>query len=363
RWTGRFYVWSLEPRYRVGTTYGCDIMWSEVEYERALRQFAPTEEEEKVMALLGLDVGQVLWRRIRKKEQDKTDQPFLQEYPETLEGCFITSSGNYFASPDGVNHLESYRDMVRAPIDQRENLEWKSSMVSFNGPNLMIWQLPQPGAKYVAWGDCAGGGLSEKDDFSAIVVMEATRRMVVARLMVKVAPQEFAPMAAAVAMFYNKALLGGERDAYGSVCLALIQETYYPNLWYFIDPAHPPKIDQAVESAWAHPTQIRNRQLSALRGMVHDHSISIFDGAGVQQMGSFTLQKVAQKREGLKAAGKRGQKDDLVICMAGCAFIADEVAGLYNRSREEEKNKVTIVGKHGLVLGTQDMDAPPPWLR
>ena len=363
RWHTRFFPWSHETRYRVGTTRGCDILVSEEQYERELRRFQPTPDEEKVMGLLNLDVGQVLWRRTRKKEQDKTDQPFLQEYPETLEGCFITASGNYFASPDGVNHLEQYRDMVRNPIETKEELPYKGGTVSFGGPNLMIWQTPQNGAQYVAWVDCAGGGLGEQDDFSAIVVMNAVTRMVVARLMVRIAPQEFAPMAAAVALYYNTALLGGERDAFGSTCLTAIQNLYYPNLWYYIDPAKPMRTDQIIENAWAHPTQIRNEQLTSLRAVVIDHSFTCFDGAGVQQMGSFTWMKVAQKREGLKAAGKRGQKDDLVICMAGCTFIAHEAASLYNGKQEAERNKVTIVGPHGLVIPPGNQPAPSPWLR
>ncbi len=366
RWTTRFFPWSAETRYRVGTTYGCDIQLSEEMYQLELNRFQPTEEEQKVMEILNLDVGQVLWRRIRKKEQDKTEQPFLQEYPETLEGCFITASGNYFASPDGVNHLEQYRDMVRNPVETKESLPFKGGEVSFTGPNLMIWQTPQNGHQYVAWVDCAGGGLSEQDDYSAIVVWNATTRMEVARLMLRMAPQEFAPLAAAVAEYFNTALLGGERDAFGSVCLAGIQELWYPNLWYYINPAKPMKVDQAIEQAWAHPTQIREPQLTKLRSMVLDHSCSIFDKAAVQQMGAFTWQKLASKREGLKASGKRGMKDDLVICNAGCAFIANEAAALYNGKQEADRNSVTLIGKHGLVIGksaTRNDMSLPPWLR
>ena len=375
RWTTHFYSWWLEPRYRAGTMEGFDIIFPEPEWERLLRDFKPMPEEERLMEAFGLDVGQLIWRRIKKKEQDKTDAPFLQEYPETLEGCFLTAGGSYFATPDGINHLEPYQHTIGPPKEIVESLPFRSGNAYFNGPHLYIWQRPQAGRPYVVWVDCAGGGLGEDSDYSAVVVVDAAGMFVAARMAVKVAPQELAPMVVAIATYYNNALLGGERDAYGSVCLNKIQQLYYKNLWYYVEPGTSLKIHQAPSDPWGHPTQIRNHILTSLRERVFAGTFHTSDAWMVQQMGSFTWQKVPG-REKLKAAGKKGQKDDLVMSAAGCSYIAPLGAARYNASKDRvgqegqpiQEGEVVVIGRHGLVQNRFVPGQRPglptyPWLR
>lgn len=368
RWTTHFYPWSLEPRYRAGTTPDCDILYTDAEMEALLRGFKPTPEEEKVIDLLDLDVGQVLWRRVRKSEQDKTDAPFLQEYVETLDGCFLVKGGNYFASPDGLNHLEQYKQTVKPPKEIVESLP--NSSVSFAGAGLHVWQRPELGRGYAVWVDCAGGGLDESADYTAICVLDCANMFIAARLCVKVAPQEAAPMAVAIAQYYNEALLGGERDAFGSVCVAKIQEIGYRKLWYYVEPGQALSIKKPVQDAWGHPTQIRQHILPVLREKVFGGLFHMSDGWGLQQMGAFTWQKVAQKRHGLKEAGK-GQKDDIVMCYAGLCYIAPLVSsslhrGAVNFNEPPKENEIVFVGRHGLVVDRKIAKAgsgPKPWLR
>lgn len=370
RWAGHFYSWWMEPRYRAGTVPGCDIVYPEQEWEHLLRTFEPTQEEERLMEEYNLDVGQILWRRVKKAEQDKTDAPFLQEYVETIEGCFLTAGGNYFASPDGINHLEKYRHTLGPPKEIIDRVP--GSSVGFMGPNLYVWQRPQQGRPYCVWVDCAGGGLGEDADYSAILVLDAAEMFVAARLAVKAAPQEVAPMAAAIAHYYNNALLGGERDAFGSVCLTKIQEVGYRNLWYYIEPGKSMSIDKAIEAPWGHPTAIRNHTLNALRERVFSGTFHTSDAWLVQQMGSFTWSKVAGKRELLKAQAKKGQKDDLVMCAAGCCYIAPLAGARYRARRGPEpgqpiqEGEVVTVGPYGLVLNRQTQKSVRtryPWIR
>ncbi len=314
--------------------------------------------------MANLDVGQVIWRRVTKQEQDKTDAPFAQEFPETLDDCFLTAGGNFFASQDGINHLEKYRTSLKPPIIEKESLEWRGNNVSFLGPNLMIWQTPQPGEPYAVWVDCAGGGLDDKADFSAVMVVNALTMVEVARLNIKVAPQELAPMVVAISNYYNEALLGGERDAFGSVCISKIQEFFYKNLWYYIDPAKTISAKSAPISPWGHPTQIRNDTLNSLRYRIFDHSFTTFDALLLQQMGSFTWLKIAQKRENLKAQAKKGQKDDLVICAAGCTYIAAQARAKFNATKTIQLNETITVGNYGLGVSREpNIEAKKPWLR
>lgn len=366
RWTTHFYSWWLEPRYRAGTTPGCDILYPEAEWELLLQNFRPTTEEESLIDLAQLDVGQLLWRRVRKSEQDKTQAPFLQEYVETLDGCFLTASGNYFATPGGINHLEQYRHTVKPAKEIVESVP--GSSVSFSGAGLHVWQRPQLGTPYAVWVDCAGGGLEDSADYTAIIVLDAANMFIAARLCIKAAPHEVAPMAVAIAQYYNKALLGGERDAFGLTCVQKIQEIGYRNLWYFIEPGQSMSIKKAIEQPWGHPTQMRQHILNALRERVFNGLFHTSDGWGVQQMGAFTWQKLAQKRHGLKEAGK-GQKDDIVMCYAGLCYIAPLASARYNTKQRVSTGAIkdgetVTVGKFGLVLDRNSgRNAPRPWLR
>ena len=371
-WSTHFYPWHIEPRYRAGTlsdTTACDLTYSSEVWAQILREFHPTADEEKLMVEVGLDVGQIMWRRVRKKEQDRTDAPFLQEYVETLEGCFLSKGGNYFASLDGIDHLKRLRDGIEEPLEIVQSV--LGSSVTFGGDGLHIWQHPDLGRPYAVWVDCAGGGLDAAADYSAINVLDCASMILAARLCVKAAPQEVAPMAVAIARFYNNALLGGERDALGSVCVAKIQEIGYKNLWYFIEPGKSMRIDKPVESPWGHPNQMRQAILGALRAAVFDSTFKTRDAWGVRQMGAFTLMKVAQKRDGLKAVGK-GQKDDIVMCYAGLCYIAPLTGARamappkeYGESRPIEPGETVVVGPTGVVLSRhkEGTRVAEPWMR
>ena len=369
RWTTHFYPWWYEPRYRAGTLPSCNLIYSEPVWEKLLSQFQPTAEEDKLMKECQLDVGQILWRRVTKKEQDKTDAPFLQEYPETLEGCFLTTGGNYFASQDGINHLEPYRHTISPAKVIKETIPFRGGNPKFNGPNFHVWQEPQAGQPYVVWVDCAGGGLDDKSDFSAVIVLNAITMFEAARLNIKVAPQELAPMVVAIAEYYNTALLGGERDAFGLACLFDIQKLRYRNLWYFIEPGAQLKIEKAIVEPWGHPTQIRNLILTALREKVFNGMFHTSDALLLQQMGSFTWLKSTTKRDTMKAQGKRGQKDDLVMSAAGAVYIANLAAGKYNALQNTagviQENEVVFVDKSGVVQGRRGRTpaSVKPWLR
>lgn len=371
RWNTHFYPWWMEPGYRAGIDLTCDIVYTEVEWEHLVGTFVATKDEEKLMEEYGLDVGQILWRRVRKKEQDKTDAPFLQEYPETLEGCFLTAGGSYFASPDGIDHLEKFRNTIQDPEEKLDSLPFRGGTVPFNGPNLFVWQRPQPSQSYVVWVDCAGGGLGEDSDYSAITVLNASQMFLAARVNVKISPQEIAPMAVAIASWYNSALLGGERDALGSTCLSTIQQLYYKNLWYFVQPGTQLDIKKGPSEAWGHPTQIRNLILSSLREVVFDGRLHIKDALLLQQMGAFTYQKSVGKRELLKAQAKKGYNDDLVMSLAGCCFLAPRVAhhtdSEYNTPENNPRKDDTIyVGNFGLVVKRERKGRgrmARPWLK
>lgn len=361
-WTTHFYPWWLEPRYKIGTDpMTCDISMTNEEYARRITSFAPTFDEAKLMEgdmLLGSD--QILWRRIRTADLAKTSVPFTQEYPEDLEGCFVSAGDNYFASPDGIDHLKWYRDQNTAPVVKMEELRYRGGMVSFYGPNLSVWETPQPGATYCGYVDCAGGVLDVRSDASALTVIDVHTLRNVATLHLKCSPDELAPMVCAVMEYFNRGMLGGERDAFGLTCLNKIKELQYPNLWYYIDPSNPPTMNTVME-AWAHPTAVRDKVLMALRASVFTHRFLTNNANLTREMGAFTWLKL-RSRQAMKAAGK-SMHDDLVLSAAGAVFMAPSIAaGTAARSGNEART--ITVGAHGLVThGNQNWDEPQGWMR
>jgi hypothetical protein len=165
-------------------------------------------------------------------------------------------------------------------------------------------------------------------------------------------------MVAAVMTWYNTGLLGGERDAYGSQCVATLKELTYPKLWYYVDPTKPrPRILEP----WAHPNQTRDKILSTFRESVFSHSFLTRDKQLLLEMGAFTWQKNHGRRETMKVSGK-GQKDDLVIAAAGANFIAPSAAGSY--TKEQNTQPTVVVGANGIVLHREYPNQQrKPWLR
>src|SRR3990167_3554223 len=97
-WTCHFYPWWLEPRYRVSASLEdrgvVDILLSPGEYLDLVQSFVPTDYEHKLMLQHNLNIDRILWRRIKKREQDKTPAPFLQAFPERLERRFVRGSSD-----------------------------------------------------------------------------------------------------------------------------------------------------------------------------------------------------------------------------------------------------------------------------
>ena len=362
RWTLHFFPWWLEPRYRAGPDpYTCDYVLSQDELDHATQSFIPSDWEQRLLVEFQLTIPQLLWRRWQKKEMAKTGVPFEQEYPETLESCFVAAGDNYFASPDGVDHLGWLRAEAAAPLFMKESLPYKGGEVSFYGTNLRIWEPPRPGEQYAGWLDCAGGGLDERSDYTALTVVNASTLRHVATLRLKVAPDEAAPMVVAVMAYYNTGRLGGERDHLGAQALTTIQKLQYPNLWYYIDPSQPRVKGKRLE-AWVHPTQARNEILRYFREQVFSHRFLSRDRQLHMEMGAFTWQKV-QGRQQLKAAGK-GQNDDVLMSVAGATYVCSGMAIPASRQSGQERQEADIVVMpNGLVIRNPDSRYTRVWMR
>ncbi len=346
-WTLHFYPWWIEPRYYVGELdSGADIQLAPGDLQRLIKSFAADSHEASLMQEHNLSIQQILWRRSTEADLARTGVPFLQEYVETFDTAFITGEENFFASPDGIDHIKYYKTQVAEPSEKLDKLPWKGADVSFYGSNLYVWERPDPKHDYVGYVDSAEGGASREADFSALVVINARTHHHSATLRLKCAPSEMGAMACAVMAFYNHGLLGGERGTYGSATLERIQDLHYPNLYYHVDYEKP----NPQPEAWIYPTQPhRDQILRCYRESIFERQFLTRDATLVAEMGTFSWTKVRSTGQ-LKAKAKKRRHDDMVIAAAGAEFIAVR-SGRFIGPRREAEADTLIVGAGGMVIG------------
>lgn len=360
RWRLHFYPWWIEPRYRAGLLgeKDCDLQLSPGELESLRLSFQPSRHEQFLMEQHGLTIDQILWRRFRERELLKTGVPFLQEYVEDFDSCFITGEGNFFASPDGTDHLAYYKSQAADPAFRLDGLPYKEAHISFYGPHLHIWERPDPAQLYVAYMDCAEGGVGRENDYTALVVLNAFTRHHAATLRLRAAPSECGAMACAVAQYYNKALLGGERGSYGSAALERCRDLRYPNIYYHVDYDQPRKAPEP----WIYPTQARrDEMLRVFREAVFERTFLTRDAELGKEMGSFSWEKVRGGQ--IKAKAQKRKYDDIVIAAAGATFLSQRFSR-HRMEQEQRQPEMVVTGQGGVVLSRGPVDdMPHGWLR
>lgn len=359
RWRLHFYPWWIEPRYRAGLLgeKDCDLQLSPGELENLRLIFRASRHEQFLMDQFGLTIDKILWRRWRERELLKTGVPFTQEYVEDFDTSFLTGQGNYFAGQGDVDHLAYFKSQIADPAFRLDGLPYKEADISFYGPNLSIWERPDPAQVYVAYMDCAEGGVGRENDYTALVVLNAFTRHHAATLRLRATPSECGAMACAVAQYYNGALLGGERDAYGSAALERCRDLRYPNIYYHVDYAQPHKAPEP----WIHPSQSRrDEMLRVFREAVFERTFLTRDAELGKEMGSFSWEKVRGGQ--IKARAQKRKYDDLVIAAAGATFLSQR----YHRHQMEQQDRqpeVIVTGVGGVVLSRGPVDAVPHrWL-
>jgi len=353
-WTTHFYPWWLEPRYTVARWEDNDLPQHFHDIVTEMRRtFIPSPDEQRLMSDHQLTLDQILWRRLKIRDMEKTTTPFAQEYPEDLEACFLSTSESFFVSDDGTDHLSIHRRNRREPVKRLGGLVYNGSPVSFHGNNLTIWEFPVPGQHYAMYQDTSKGGTAREADPSVITVLDAKTKHFVAKLVVKASPREVAEMGCAIGEFYNMALYGGERDAWGSQALERIRELRYPSIYYYLDMNM--KLDA---EGWVYPTeQNRGRLLLRLREEVFSHGVVIPDMTSLMEMGNFTWVKLRDRYK-LRGQGKQTH-DDHVISLAGAVMVADRASNIRTKAKPQEP---IIVDKHGLVI-SRGSTKFAPWMR
>jgi hypothetical protein len=358
-WTTHLYPWWLEQRYTVDSNpYGnADIIIPARELNDRVNEFVPNEHEAMLLRDFQLDVKRMIWRRLKKGQQDATRAPFLQEYPESLKTCWLVTAGRFFDTPDGEDHLSYYDENQREPLKRYESLPYRGGQVSFYGQNFGIWAQPNPKDTYVMGFDAAGGGQNKEADYSVLYVMSVTERRIVAELRVRCSPKNFALMIAAIGTFYYGATVNGERESRGQLIFDELRELEYKHIYYHVDYRSHKTKDARIDPGM-YPTE-GNRQLvlEDLKQSVVDGTIRFEAPNLCREMGNFTWQKV-QNRMKARALDAKGSHDDCVFAAAYTNFIVDKVR---RRAREDKWGEEIIRTENGRVV-SRGGEEPKPWM-
>lgn len=201
-WTVIFLPWWKDPTYREIIT---------PEQAEAIRD-SLDDREEMLIEKKGLDLGQISWRRSKRKERAMR-RLFLQEYPEILEESFLASDDSFF----DADLIEMMTATVADPRSE--------------GDGVGIWRDPVKERRYIIGADVAEG--VPGGDFSAAYVLDFETAEVVARVHRRARPETFAQQLAKLGRHYNTALVGPERNNHGHLtCHELYAHCGYPNLYF-----------------------------------------------------------------------------------------------------------------------------------
>lgn len=211
----------------------------QLEPGQADRILATMTAEEKVLrSAVGLDPGQLAWRRAKR---EKLADAFDQEHPENDETCFLRSGTPKF----NVAYWRKMQLVVQArvkPVPFEILVRQWPQVHRLDDGNLTVWRPPLVDAPsrpfpqgrahaYVIGADVAEG--LPRGDWSAAGVLDITdpgRREQVAEYMGKLSPGDFGLFLALLGTWYNRARLGIERNNHGHATIraARTEASYSP---------------------------------------------------------------------------------------------------------------------------------------
>lgn len=270
-----------------------------------------TSEEQEMQARLSLTYGQLRWRR--QKQRDLRDL-FVQEHVENDVSCFLASGRGVFDRTKLLKLLQHIQE--RGDPDSLASLPWPSGRAGHESAEyalapatLRIYQAPEAGRSYVIGADVAEGLAS--GDASAACVLDRETGEQVAELHGRVIPEKFAYQLAALGWYYNKALIGVERNNHGHSTLnTLLNVIRYEALYYHL-PYDAPKGSEVL--GWPTTPATRPVLVDDLAAAIAGECIPLRSSATIDEMFCFIVTASG------KPEAEQGKYDDRVMA-AGIAW-------------------------------------------
>ena len=157
-----------------------------------------------------------------KKDWDKLHQ----EYPTTPEEAFVASGNTFF----NKERIVSLMAVCPQPLEvDKEKIPVKL-LNHYLNKDLIIYELPEVFASYVAGGDVAEG---KGEDNSVLDIIDNRTLKTVAKFKSnKIRPDEYAEVCNELGKWYNTAYLGIESNSGLWVLTELLEKYQYPNLYW-----------------------------------------------------------------------------------------------------------------------------------
>lgn len=263
----------------------------------------------------------IAWRRdVINTECEGDADEFRREYPTTIQDAFGVSSKSVFGAirllqaKEFIEHsrIVPKRFAYTFPGSVRTS-NVKDILRPFSKGKLRVYELPRAGAYYVCGADPAQGG-PDSDD-SAFVIFrlspETGQLVEVCSYNDKIEATEFAGLLYIICNFYNRALLGVERNekAGFAVLEVLRKQTRYSRLYWHKDPLSY-KRPTGSRVRWGWLTDDGNRQIMVKDGITWFRREKLFIRSKeiLEQMDTF----VENPKTG-KIGASAGNHDDLVM--------------------------------------------------
>jgi len=272
-------------------------------------------EEQELMAKHGLDIRQLLWRRI--KIQQFGLHKFKREYPLTIDDAYGATSNAYFKDDDLAN------------ID--------TVMIDMTADAINIIEEPRKEATYAIGIDVATGC---GQDYSAIVVLDkVTWRQVAVWSSNTTAVPATADMVEHLSAMYHNALCLVEENNIGYALLLELRNRGFNKLWQ-----HP-----TTGKDWNTNGKTKWLMFEELKETLASGAISQLDIATFQQLKQFVI----NSKGNIDIAHKNGHGDSVIAlalavqCLKAVPFPKTLFLPAWVRSQKYSKavKKLTLKSK------------------
>lgn len=278
--------------------------WDDFYRLPAPKDFSISPEEERLVALYGLDNEQLMFRR--KKVAEKGLDLFRQEYPCCAEEAFLTSGHPVF-NPDRVVEMTKG---VRKPI-ARKTLVGRTWEDSSHG-DLQCFLPFDPEATYYIGADVSGG---VRKDFSVAQVFDDKRRQAAIFSSDRMEPDAFGTTLAELGRYYGNAQIIVERNNHGILTNRVLHvDEAYPHVY------QETVFDKVTDTETEHvgfQTNMKSKPLiiDKLRANIRDREIEIYDKHTLAELKTFIVTKSG------KLEAEKSKHDDCVMALA----LADHI--------------------------------------
>jgi len=330
-----FVPWFEEPTYRM------EIPLSGEELD---------ERETELVALHGVDLHQLAWRRyVIRTELNGDKTKFEVEYPSDDIRCF-TLTGDPVFDPEALEYYNNMvpparpADLLPEPISIRLDEATARPVIEQGYGELMVFTdtgEPVPRRLYIVAADPSEG--DKGSDPSPIVVIDRHTLEPVAVWDGRARPDHLARTAAAVAMWFNGALLTWEANNHG-MAFQIEVEKWYDFFYFRTTSAESVSKQVSDKPGWDNKSKTRDFAIDTLVRLVNGMMCRILHPRMVAEMSTFYYQSTpAGKR---KADHLRGKTSDLLMAYA---------VGLVAHRHDDDSTELAPLSEEQIATITAEM--------